>query len=124
MGEQLRATGYWNGILGKEKHLQPDSKFCMDYVRGETELASGMGIGRDPARYKAFSREFFNQARARSKPFFLMANSHDPHRPFARSKDEKESWGKDLPEVRRWITEKEVTDPDFCQTFLMSERKL
>jgi N-sulfoglucosamine sulfohydrolase len=113
LGEQLRAAGYWNGILGKEKHLKPDSKFCMDFVRGEKELASGMGIGRDPAKYKAFAREFFNQARARGKPFFLMANSHDPHRPFAGSEGEKKRWGKDLPEVRRWITEKEVTAPGF-----------
>jgi len=113
LGEQLRATGYWNGILGKEKHLKPDSKFCMDYVRGEAELASGMGIGRDPSKYKAFAREFFNQARTKGKPFFLMANPHDPHRPFAGSKEEKEYWGKDPPEVRRWITEKEVTVPGF-----------
>jgi len=113
LGEQLRAAGYWNGILGKAKHLKPDSKFCMDFVRGEKALASGMGIGRDPTKYKAFAREFFNQARARGKPFFLMANSHDPHRPFAGSEDEKKSWGKDLPEVRRWITEKEVTVPGF-----------
>lgn len=113
LSEQLRAAGYWNGILGKEKHLKPDSKFCMDYVRGEKALASGMGIGRDPAKYKAFAREFFNQACARGKSFFLMANAHDPHRPFAGSKNEKKSWGKDLPEVRRWITEKEVIVPGF-----------
>ena len=113
LGEQLRAAGYWNGILGKEKHLKPDSKFCMDFVRGEAALASGMGIGRDPVKYKAFAREFFNQARSRGKPFFLMANPDDPHRPFAGSENEKKNWGKDLPEVRRWITEKEATVPGF-----------
>jgi len=113
LGEQLRTAGYWNGILGKERHLKPDSKFCMDFVRGEKALASGMGIGRDPAKYKAFSQEFFNQASTRGKPFFLMANAHDPHRPFAGSENEKKSWGKDLPQVRRWITEKEVTVPGF-----------
>lgn len=85
----------------------------MDFVRGEKELASGMGIGRDPSKYKAFARKFFDQARARGKPFFLMANSHDPHRPFAGSENEKKSWGEDLPEVRRWVTEKEVTIPGF-----------
>jgi N-sulfoglucosamine sulfohydrolase len=85
----------------------------MDYVRGEKALASGMGIGRDPDKYKAFALEFFKQAGERDKPFFLMANPHDPHRPFAGSEDEKKSWGKDLPEVRRWITGKEVTVPGF-----------
>jgi N-sulfoglucosamine sulfohydrolase len=113
LGERLRAAGYWNGILGKEKHLKPDFKFCMDYVRGEKELASGMGIGRNPSLYKAFAREFFDQARARGKPFFLMANPHDPHRPFAGSENEKKSWGEDLPEARRWVTEEEVTVPGF-----------
>jgi len=113
LNERLRAAGYWNGILGKEKHLQPDSKFCMDFVRGEAALSSGMGIGRDPAKYKAFAREFFNQARSRGRPFFLMANAHDPHRPFAGSENEKKSWGRDLPKVRRWITEEEVTVPGF-----------
>jgi N-sulfoglucosamine sulfohydrolase len=113
LGEQLKAAGYWNGILGKEKHLEPNSKFCMDFVRGERALASGIGIGRDPTKYKEFAREFFDKARSRGKPFFLMANSHDPHRPFAGSEDEKRSSGKDLPEVRRWITEKEVNVPGF-----------
>ncbi len=113
LGEQLRAAGYWNGILGKEKHLKPDSKFCMDFVRGEKDLASGMGIGRDPSKYKAFAREFFDYARDMGKPFFLMANSHDPHRPFAGSESEKKIWGINLPEVRRRISEKEVTVPGF-----------
>ena len=28
--EKLRAAGYWNGILGKEKHLEPAGKFCIE----------------------------------------------------------------------------------------------
>lgn len=113
LGEQMRAAGYRNGILGKERHLKPEGKFCMDYVRGEKELSSGLGIGRDPARYKAFAGEFFTQARAGGKPFFLMANAHDPHRPFAGSAAEEKNWGADLPEVRRRINEPEVTVPGF-----------
>lgn len=111
--EELNKVGYLNGIIGKEKHLKPMDKFYWDFCVREEEVASGLGIGRDPERYYKFALDFFSKAKKENKPFFLMANSHDPHRPFAGSDDEKRYWGKDLPKFSRKITEEEVTIPNF-----------
>jgi N-sulfoglucosamine sulfohydrolase len=111
--EQLKKAGYLNGILGKEIHLKPTERYCWDYYIKEGDLSSGLGIGRDPALYYKYSMEFFNKSKRENKPFFLMANSHDPHRPFAGSDQEMRSWGEDLPVYTRKISPEEVTVPDF-----------
>lgn len=79
--ETLRAAGYFNGILGKVNHLAPQDRFAWDVVVGGAEL----GAGRSPELYYQRSKQFFETARAAEKPFFLMANTHDPHRPFVGS---------------------------------------
>ena len=111
--EHLRDAGYLNAILGKEKHLQPMQRFCWDYCKTEGDLSSGLGIGRDPDLYYRYTAEFLAKARLERKPFFLMANSHDPHRPFAGSDQELRAWGRDLPKYSRKLSPDEVTVPDF-----------
>jgi N-sulfoglucosamine sulfohydrolase len=111
--ERLRAAGYLNGILGKEKHLKPMHRYCWDQCTTEGDLSSGAGIGRSPDKYHRYTKQFLDLARKERKPFFLMANIHDPHRPFAGSAQELRSWSRDLPKVRRTITEKEVSVPEF-----------
>ena len=106
--EQLRAAGYLNGILGKTAHLVPRSKYCWDYFVHMKEL----GVGRDPALYHQHVRQFLEKASSENKPFFLMANSHDPHRPFAGSKQELDRFHKHLPYSRR-ITAREAELPGF-----------
>jgi len=83
--EQLKSVGYLNGILGKVEHLEPEGKFAWDSVKRQADL----GEGRDPKLYYLFSKEFFARAREENKPFFLMANTHDPHRPFPGSEQER-----------------------------------
>jgi N-sulfoglucosamine sulfohydrolase len=111
--EELNAAGYLNAILGKEKHLQPMERYCWDYCKTEGDLCSGLGIGRDPELYYQFTAEFLAKAKEEGKPFFLMANSHDPYRPFAGSDQELRAWGRDLPKFTREITTDDVTVPDF-----------
>ncbi len=111
--EQLSQVGYLNGILGKEIHLKPTEKFKWDYYIREADLASGLGIGRDPDLYYQYAMEFFNKSKKEDQPFFLMANSHDPHRPFAGSEQEKRQWGDDLPVATRTVRPEEVTVPEF-----------
>lgn len=91
--ERLHAAGYLNGIMGKNTHLQPKEKFCWDFYILPEELEQG----RSPALYYKFAKQFFEQAKTERKPFFLMANSQDPHRPFAGSDQELKQWGKHLP---------------------------
>jgi N-sulfoglucosamine sulfohydrolase len=90
----LRDAGYRVGVLGKVVHSTPYKKFQWDLSYNVNDL----GHGRNPALYKQYAKEFFDDAAALGKPFFLMANSHDPHRPFYGNDDP--SWyqpGSDLP---------------------------
>lgn len=111
--ENLRTAGYLNGILGKEIHLKPKHRYCWDHYITQGQLASGAGIGRSPERYHHYTETFLKLAKDQKKPFFLMANIHDPHRPFAGSAQELRSWSKSLPKVTRTIKEEEITVPEF-----------
>ena len=111
--EQLRSAGYLNAIIGKEKHLKPMDKFCWDFCIREEDVASGMGIGRDPDLYYQYTAKFLAKAKIDNKGFFLNANTHDPHRPFAGSDNESKYWGADLPKFTRRITPEEIAVPDF-----------
>jgi N-sulfoglucosamine sulfohydrolase len=111
--ESLHRAGYLNGILGKEVHLRPKHKYHWDYYVTEADLASGAGIGRSPDRYYEYSKTFFDLAKERKRSFFLMANSHDPHRPFAGSDQEQRAWGHDLPKFTRQFKSGEVPAANF-----------
>jgi N-sulfoglucosamine sulfohydrolase len=82
----LRRQGYLNGILGKVRHLTPVRRFGWDLVRDAREL----GGGRNPVHYRAAVAQFIRQAADHGRPWFLMANTHDPHRPFYGSAEEAE----------------------------------
>jgi N-sulfoglucosamine sulfohydrolase len=103
LSEQLRKAGYINGILGKEIHHQPVEKFCWDYIPFLTEKDSiwRKGFSRNPALFHDYSARFFKMAKEQNKPFFLLANSHDPHRPFVGSKGDTADFGNHLPPVTR-----------------------
>ncbi|MEV0390192.1 sulfatase-like hydrolase/transferase [Nonomuraea sp. NPDC050643] len=47
-----------------------------------------LGMGRDPQAYGEASRQFMDEAAAQGRPWFLMANAHDPHRPYSGNQDE------------------------------------
>lgn len=81
----LKEVGYRVGILGKVGHLEPVEAFGWDLSFGMREL----GMGRDPAAYGAAAAQFMVEATAEGRPWFLMANAHDPHRPFAGSEEEQ-----------------------------------
>jgi len=110
--EELLKGGYLNGILGKVKHLAPIEKFKWDMARDVGEL----GQGRNPKLYYKFARDFFQQAANNDRPFFLMANSHDPHRPFHGSLQERNKFKqmlKDIPAPSRVYRSEEVHVPGF-----------
>jgi N-sulfoglucosamine sulfohydrolase len=86
--EILREAGYRVGILGKVSHSTPYAEFEWNMTLDMDEL----GHGRSPARYAHWAATFMKQAKEAGQPFFLMLNSHDPHRPF---------FGNDRPEWYR-----------------------
>ena len=83
--ELLKNAGYQIGILGKVGHSTPYSDLQWDMAYDMREL----GMGRNPEIYYEYASEFIKESTNAGKPFFLMLNSHDPHRPF---------FGNDRPE--------------------------
>ena len=112
--EKLREAGYLNGICGKPNHLTPQEKFCWDTVIPSSEL----WMGRSPQRFYEQTLKFFNESKESDRPFFLMVNSEDPHRPFPGSKqeDSRKNWLKDLeayPPADKYYNPDEVEVPGF-----------
>lgn len=108
--EVLREHGYINGICGKEKHCAPIERFAWDYT-GDVFNAENL-YGRAPYIYYRKAKEFFDKAKEEGKPFFYMANSHDPHRPFAGSQQELEKYGFQTY-ASRYYQPEEVSVPGF-----------
>ncbi len=82
--ELLDRVSYRLGILSKASHVAPASEFPWD-----TRIdASALAQGRNPEDFYRETRTFMQQAIDESRPFFLMANSNDPHRPYHGSDQE------------------------------------
>lgn len=108
--ETLKAAGYRCGILGKVGHSTPKPGLEWHMSHDMNEL----GRGRDPKTYGGFAREHILAADQAGQPFFLMANSHDPHRPFAGSDQEKQSFKGYTPTApSRWFKPDDVKVPGF-----------
>lgn len=89
--ETLRKHGYYTGILGKTEHVVPSRQEAFEYSRNRVELHNG----RSQALYGEYVAEFLGNAKKSDRPFFLMVNTHDPHRPFDNRKPaEKRTPGK------------------------------
>jgi len=108
--EELAKAGYLNGIVGKVDHLSPQHKYCWDSAVQVMNDADGQG--RDPDVYYRLCLDFFQRARREKKPFFMMANSHDPHRPLAGSEQELKLFGRHIA-ARRVYQPEEIEVPGF-----------
>ena len=85
--ESLKKAGYLNGSIGKTAHLQPMSRFGWDLGPRLADPDSGiwmhhLGNGRNIERYKKSMTDFLKMAKDKNKNFWLMLNTHDPHKPF------------------------------------------
>ena len=109
--ERLRRAGYRTGLMAKETHCLPKPTDKPDRV---VAGAADLGRGRDPKRYYAHAKRFFADAAKAGKPFFLMANSQDPHRPFSGSDQEKARWANEkIAAPSRTFQPDEITVPGF-----------
>ncbi len=106
--EELKRLGYLNGILGKEIHHQPTEKYQWDFIPFKTEDPAvwRSGNARHPELFHRYSGRFFEMAKQQNKPFFLIANSHDPHRPFIGS--DSGAWGDHPLPVTKEFTPDEI----------------
>ncbi|MHC5054681.1 MAG: sulfatase-like hydrolase/transferase, partial [Planctomycetota bacterium] len=74
----FQKAGFLAGVLGKVGHSTPVRATKWDYSFDRPDL----GNGRSPTIYYERSKVFLERARSEKKPFYLMVNSHDPHRPY------------------------------------------
>lgn len=121
--EILNDAGFQTGIIGKVRHLKPADKFAWDSAVDQPDL----GQGRDPEEYYKRALSFMREAQAREEPFFLMANSHDPHRPFAGSDQEKrreQNRGEKNPSPPRTYEVDEVSVPGFLPELAAVRREM
>lgn len=111
--DQLKDAGYTVGILGKVGHIQPVERFGWDMAADMRQL----GLGRNPEAYGSRAEEFITGAAREGRPWFLMANAHDPHRPFHGSEQEREFWSdqerSEYPEPSKVFSAGEVDVPNF-----------
>ena len=122
--EALQAGGYYTAVIGKAKHVVPSRHAAFDLVVDMNQLGNGRGTD----AYRRTIRRALTEAKVAEKPFFVMANAHDPHRPFAGSPQEKKTiekkkW-KDATEPTRVVKPKEAVVPDFLPDLPLVRREL
>ncbi len=82
----LKNSGYYNAIAGKTVHVVPSRRFLWNKIVTARQLQTG----RSSDLFYQHTKELIEEAKQAQKPFFLMINAHDPHRPFAGSKQERQ----------------------------------
>ena len=89
--EALKKAGYRTGLMAKHGHVVPSRASSFDEIVAARELKNG----RSPENFGKRAAQFFATAKKEGKPFFLMANSQDPHRPFIGSMQEENAKKRD-----------------------------
>lgn len=113
--ETLQANNYRIGIMGKLPHSTPKASIKWDLALDGADA----GNGRNPQLYYKVIKEFISKNKKEKHPFFFMANSLDPHRPFSGSDQEKEKYpGHPYPWPSRIYKEGEITVPGFLPDIL------
>ncbi|MBT5186890.1 MAG: sulfatase-like hydrolase/transferase [Kordiimonadaceae bacterium] len=108
----LNDAGYYTAVLAKEVHSSPKENTPWNYKKDfETEE---MGMGRNAVKYAQEAKTVIQNAKKNGQPFYLMANSMDPHRPFANSAQQQQVWPDiTVPDPSREYKPKEVVVPGF-----------
>ena len=84
VAELLRKNaGYFTGVICKA----PDD-LGWDWRKNHRHT----GLGRDASKFYSLTKEFLARAKDQGKPFFLHANSMDPHEYWARQTQETKAW--------------------------------
>jgi N-sulfoglucosamine sulfohydrolase len=81
LADEMRAAGYFTAIRGKVAHSTPYQPYDWDLVLDEAADGTQRHI-KDVASYGASAAEGFAAAKQAGKPFCVMINVSDPHKPF------------------------------------------
>jgi N-sulfoglucosamine sulfohydrolase len=112
--EYLRERGYMTGLFGKDTHYRPIEKYGFDRVAP----MAAMAVGRSPELYARNIAEFIDESVAGQRPFFISANTHDPHRPYAGAPGEAESLKRRFAqEIKKLADKPEFVLPPKVETY-------
>ncbi len=117
----LGREGYRTCVMGKVQHSTPYGGASWDHAVDRVDL----GMGRSPALFASEARAFMRAAVDADRPFFIMANSHDPHRPLHGF--ERASWrkgAKPVEEPSRTSVATELDLPAFLPDLPLVRREL
>lgn len=129
--EALATAGYYTGLMAKTGHVLPSRSAAWKEIVTSRELKNG----RSPELYLARTRAFLVKARDSGRPFFLMLNSQDPHRPFPGSQQEENfkardagrqdaQYGGGFPDVEHAYAPSEIVVPGFLPDLPEIRREL
>lgn len=107
LGEQLRRHGYFTALVGKVDHFTPANEANWDVIVKRLPQR-----GRAPRHYGRQVSDLITRARRANRPFFLLVNILDPHRPFALSPQEAAE-PNDVPPPSRVYRPEEVDVPGY-----------
>ena len=114
----LAEHGYVTGNFHKIHHMKPKEIFGWNFTNVSLGLHDADGVvGRDPSAFAKGLKHLIKAADQRNAPFFLVANSADPHRPFVGDPVQFNDWffgyeAVELPLPSREYTQEEVRVPD------------
>jgi N-sulfoglucosamine sulfohydrolase len=108
---QLGKAGYLTAALNKLWHTLPTEAFAWDLEGDRMNLGIvGEGMGRVPDALRRGVSAAIRTSDEQGKPFFIMVNSDDPHRPFHGSAGELGTFGEE--KMRIIATPSRVYGPD------------
>ena len=126
--EAVHDAGWFTALLAKEAHVVPTRHAAFDVIVKGNDLRAG----RDPELFATRLREVIAQAKTAGRPFFVMANAQDPHRPFAGSDQEqrrraneiRKSGASHLPESEPFCTPEQTELPGYLPDLPAVRREL
>jgi N-sulfoglucosamine sulfohydrolase len=111
LADLMKQAGYYTGIRHKVSHSTPYSPYNWDVVLDSPSDGTAVHA-KDPASYRASTERGIRGAKAAGKPFCLLINVADPHKPFyAEGRDG--ATVDDPHKPSRVITPEEVPIPGF-----------
>ena len=105
----MKATGYFTGIRGKVSHSAPYQPYAWD-ANLDTLPNGTRAHNKDAKSYGLSTADGIAKAKAAKKPFCLVVNISDPHKPFW---SKTRGGGKDVHVPSRIFKPREVPIPGF-----------
>ncbi len=105
----LKEHGYFVGVKGKVSHSSPYSPYPWDIVE---QQVTPRGAARSSKGFHAFTTRAIRASQAAKKPFYLVVNISDPHKPFYGEERSKRAGYDDYPPSRVY-RDSEIPIPGF-----------